>query len=99
MTKPVISGITKQAEQLVLSFSKSWSQEDIGLLTELVFSGLASVNMQEKIIGADRENIRFSWQEQYFILNFDCCSQSCWLEGQDEAGTQHLEQLYLSLAK
>ncbi len=99
MTKQLINGIKKQAEYLVLSFSKPWFQEDIGLLSELVFSALPSVNIQEKIIGADRENIRFSWQEQYFILNFDCCSQSCWLEGQDDASNARLERLYSSLVK
>jgi len=99
MTKQHIKDITQQAEYLTLGFNFSWFQEDIETLTQLVFSFLTSVNIQEKIIGADRENIRFSWQEHYFILNFDCCSQSCWLEGQDNASTAYLEQLYLTLVK
>lgn len=99
MTKLLIKEVTQQAEYLAVIFNDSWFQEDIEALTKLVFSSLISVNIQEKIIGADRENIRFSWQGHYFILNFDCCSQSCWLEGQDNASTGYLNQLYSGLVK
>jgi len=99
MTKLLIKEVTPQAEHLALIFSNYWFQEDIEILTQLVFSSLTSINIQEKIIGADRENIRFSWQKHYFILNFDCCSQSCWLEGQDNASTGHLANLYSVIVK
>jgi len=97
MAKLLIQEITQQTEYLALNFNSSWFQEDIETLIQVVFSSLKPVNIQEKIIGADRENIRFSWQAHYFILNFDCCSQSCWLEGQDDRSTDHLKQLYLAL--
>jgi len=99
MTKLLIKEVTKQAEYLAVIFSDFWFQEDIETLTKRVFSSLSSVKIQEKIIGADRENIRFSWQEHYYILNFDCSSQSCWLEGQDNASIDYLEQLYFALVK
>jgi hypothetical protein len=99
MIKQFITTIVPQAECLILTFTHSWFQEDIETLMKLVFTPLNSVIVQERIMGADRENIRFSWQEHYFILNFDCCSQSCWLEGQDNASTDYLEQLYSDLSK
>ncbi len=99
MVKLLIKEITQHAEYLALNFNSSWFQEDIEALTQLVLSSLVSVNIQEKIIGADRENIRFSWKAHYFILNFDCCSQSCWLEGQDNASTEYLVQIYSELLK
>ncbi len=99
MTKLLIKEITQQAEYLALNFNNTWFQEDIDTLMKLVFSSLISIKIQEKIIGADRENIRFCWQAHYFILNFDCCSQSCWLEGQDNASTDYLVQIYSELVK
>jgi hypothetical protein len=57
------------------------------------------VVIQDKIIGADRENIRFSWKDCYFVLNFDYYSQSCWIEGQDSASTQELATLHLAITK
>jgi hypothetical protein len=99
MIKQFITTITPQAEYLTLSFMHSWFQEDIEILMKLVFNPLNTAIVQERIMGADRENIRFSWQEHYFILNFECCSQSCWLEGQDNASTDYLEQLYSNLTK
>jgi hypothetical protein len=99
MTKILIEKITQQAEYLTVNYSNAWFQEDIELLTQLVFSSLTSIKVQEKIIGADRENIRFNWQAHYFVLNFDCCSQSCWLEGQDNASADYLDKVYWALIK
>ena len=99
MTKQFITAITKQTEYLTLNFDQPWFQEDIEELYQQVFSALIQVNIQGKITGADRENIRFSWQGHYFVLNFDCCSQSCWLEGQDNESTAQIEHLYVALVK
>ena len=46
-----------------------------------------------------QENIRFSWENHYFVLNFDCYSQSCWLEGQGSKSTESLANLYSALEK
>ncbi len=101
MIKPsreqTIENVKKVTNILTISFENTWFQEDIALLAELVFAPLVTVNIQERILGADRENIRFIWQEHYFILNFDCYSQSCWLEGQDNKSSQYLEILYEEL--
>lgn len=99
MTKQLISEIVQHVDHLALLFNNSWFQEDIESLTKLVFSSLLEVNIQEEIMGADRVNIRFSWLDHYFTLNFDCYSQSCWLEGQDNASTEYLAELYSRLIK
>jgi len=99
MTKKLNATITKQATYLTVKFEHSWFQEDIEDLSEQLLHLLVPMKIQDKILGADRENIRFSWQGYYFILNFDCCSQSCWFEGQDEASSNYINTLYLELIK
>ncbi|WP_019029184.1 DUF3630 family protein [Colwellia piezophila] len=91
--------ITLQVDHLNLRFEVEWYQEDIARLTESILSLLSSVIIQEKITGADRENIRFSWQGYYLILNFDYYSQSCWFEGQDNEKAECLAKLYSELIK
>ncbi len=92
-----IKTVVKFSELLTISFDDNWFQEDIETLIELVFKPLMPVNIQEKILGADRENIRFTWRQHYFILNFDYYSQSCWIEGQDDKSNEHLDALYEEL--
>ncbi len=89
--------ITNQQEYLNVQFSMHWYQEDINSLLELLLQPILPVRIQETISGADRENIRFEWQQKFFILNFECCSQSCWIEGQDAPSKQLLSRLYASL--
>ena len=97
MSQNQICLITKQADHLTIQYAQEWFQEDIENLSTLIFSQIKSFEIQENIVGADRENIRFGWQNNYFILNFDCYSQSCWLEGQDEVSTSNLESLYCAI--
>lgn len=101
MTNQHILKIDPIDDYLVLYFCSPWEQEDLTNLTELLFSGLNSsqstVQIQERILGADRENVRFCWQSHYFILNFDCCSQSCWIEGQDLQSTENLPLLFAKI--
>ena len=94
-----IKSLTYQAEHLSVYFENDWYQENIAALITLLLSPIMPVTMQEKIIGADRENIRFSWQKHYFVLNFDCYSQSCWLEGQGSKSTESLANLNAALEK
>ncbi|MBU2895009.1 DUF3630 family protein [Colwellia sp. D2M02] len=82
--------------QLLFSYQKQWFQEDIETLSTDVFSKLAEFTIIEKIQGADRENIRFSWEKRHFILNFDCYSQSCWIEGGDQQSTELIPDLVKS---
>ncbi|MCJ8294511.1 MAG: DUF3630 family protein [Colwellia sp.] len=94
-----IKSLIYQADHLSVSFKNDWYQENIAALITLLLSPIMPVTIQEKIIGADRENIRFCWQDHYFVLNFDCYSQSCWLEGQGSKSTEYLAHLYAVLGK
>jgi len=93
-SKQVIASIQLGDEQIVFHFIEFWYQEDIGSLSVKVLAYLSQVRILETIQGADRENIRFTWQmKYYFSLNFDCYSQSCWLEGEDEESNKQLKHL------
>lgn len=94
-----IKSLTYQADYLSVYFENDWYQENIEALIALLLLPIMPVIIQEKIIGADRENIRFSWQDHYFVLNFDCYSQSCWLEGQGSNSTAYLADLYTVFLK
>lgn len=94
-----LESLTYHVEHLNVQFKNDWYQEDINDLIDLLFLSIQPIVIQEKIIGADRENIRFSWHDCYFVLNFDYYSQSCWIEGQDSASTQELATLHLAITK
>ncbi len=94
-----LESLTYQDDHLNAKFTSDWYQEDINELIELLFLPIKSIAIQDKIIGADRENIRFSWDDFYFVLNFDYYSQSCWIEGQDSASTQQLKTLHIAITK
>jgi len=83
---------------LVVHFNDAWYQEDIDTLYVLIVASLTDFNSKEKILGADRESIRFTWRRDYqFLLNFDCYSQSCWIEGIDEQSISQIRILLSSL--
>ncbi|XPF92995.1 DUF3630 family protein [Colwellia sp. RE-S-Sl-9] len=67
---------------LQITFVESWYQEDIPLLTSLVLNFLKDHYLIETTQGADREYTRFKWQNDYFLLNFECYSESCWIENE-----------------
>ena len=93
-SKQVLTSFQLERGHVSFTFSGFWYQEDITRLSEQVFISLPQVNIVETISGADRENIRLSWQGIYhFSLNFDYYSQSCWLEGEDETSNEKLENL------
>lgn len=86
------------ADQLTLYYNNYWYQEDIEYLYLQLFSSLKKWNIQERIVGADRECFRFSWQDSYyFTLNFDYYSQSCWIEGVDDKSISQVIYLHRAL--
>ncbi|TYK66521.1 DUF3630 family protein [Colwellia echini] len=97
--KQGIESITYQQDHLNILFAQNWYQEDITELSKLVFLPVEPVIIKEQNFGADREDIRFNWNENYFVLNFDFYSQSCWIEGQDSAATECLNLLYTAINK
>ncbi|WP_138140218.1 DUF3630 family protein [Colwellia psychrerythraea] len=94
-----LESLTYQVDYLNVTFKNDWCQENIATLIDLLFLPIMPVTMQEKIIGADRENIRFRWDNNNFVLNFDYYSQSCWIEGQDSPSTEQLATLHLAMTK
>jgi len=60
-----------------------WYQEDVDGLTVILIKHLEGAEITERIIGADRINVRFSYKYRYFVLNFEYYSQSCWIEAED----------------
>ncbi len=90
----LVDSITLTEQVIVVNFQTSWFQEDIPQLQQGLLSLIDSVHIQEKVIGADRESIRFYWQvNYYYILNFDYYSQSCWFEPQDELSSEQQVKL------
>ncbi len=94
-----LESLTYQVDHLNVIFQQQWYQENIETLIDILFSPIMPVTIQEKIIGADRENIRFSWAGHHFVLNFEIYSQSCWIEGQDGQSTELLATLHLAIIK
>lgn len=78
----IASLILINENSLQINFINNWYQEDVSQLTTDILSALTGHHILEKISGADRENCRFEWQQEYFMLNFECYSQSCWIENE-----------------
>jgi hypothetical protein len=91
-SQQAIVSIQLGASNITFQFANFWYQDDIECLSSKVIEVLPNIRVIEMIKGADRENIRLVWQEQYYYsLSFDCYSQSCWLEGEDEASNEQLK--------
>jgi len=82
---------------LQLTFSDYWYQEDVPQLISNILSSLTDHHILENISGADRENCRFQWSTGYFIVNFECYSQSCWIENETASDIELLTLLQQSL--
>lgn len=78
---------------LQVSFTENWYQEDIKALTTLIFSYLKDHQVIESISGADREYCRFEWQHNYYVINFECYSESCWIENETTVNTVSLKSI------
>jgi len=70
---------------VMIFWNSSWYQEDIDGLTALLIKHLEGAEITESILGADRVNVRFSYEHEYFVLNFEYYSQSCWIEAEVES--------------
>ena len=73
---------TINKNSLQINFIDRWHQEDIKSLTSFILNHLKAHHVIEVISGADREYCRFEWQKDYFVLNFECYSESCWIENE-----------------
>jgi hypothetical protein len=88
MVTPIDNLISIRSSEIInqnslqIVFAKDWYQEDVTQLITTILSFLKDHQVLENISGADRENCRFKWRSDYFILNFECYSQSCWIENE-----------------
>lgn len=96
---PTITHLELQQRLLLITFKDRWDQDNIASLSELLFQRLSNdslqhLNIVEHINGADRECIRFRYNNAYFILHFECYSNSCWVEPEDQIDTDMLRVIY-----
>ncbi len=96
--KQLITSIYQEEDVIIITFEGMWYQEDTPHLQQRIFDLLGSIQVQEKIMGADRECTRFLWQKTFcLLLHFDYYSQSCWFESQEVYNEKPLAQLLISL--
>lgn len=88
-----------ESSSLQVIFTDDWYQEDVPQLTEIILSSLEGHHTLEQISGGDRENCRFEWSQEYFILNFECYSQSCWIENETTPNVDLLNKIKTHLEK
>ena len=89
--------VTLDNNVIDLRFNDYWYQEDIEELYNNIKNILKDVSLLESTLGADRHNYRLLRNETYLILNFDCYSQSCWIEVETEKEVNHLDNVSLIL--
>ncbi len=82
---------------LLLTFAKDWAQEDITQLATSIFSQLSNANILEHVEGADREYYRFVFNNSYLILHFECYSNACWIEAEDQLTTDAINSIATTL--
>jgi len=99
MAHIAIQSINFIDEQITVFFEKSWFQEDIIDLRQLLLNKIPYHHVKEIILGADREDIRFLWQNAEFNLHFDYYSQSCWFSAHDEVSNSKIHPLFNHLTQ
>jgi hypothetical protein len=99
MPSIAIQSINLVNNQIIVLFNQGWFQEDIKILHQLLLSDISNITINEIIIGADRESIRFKWFDSDFIINFDYYSQSCWFDLQNSHSTIEINDLFNLLIK
>jgi hypothetical protein len=99
MPSIAIKSINLVNNQIIVLFNQNWFQEDIKTLRQLLLSDVSNITINEVIIGADRESIRFKCFDTDFIINFDYYSQSCWFDTQNSHSTIEISTLFDLLIK
>ena len=83
-----------EQQSIMIVFNSEWIQESIDQLSGLIMKQCEQLKTLEVTTGADRAYIRFEYKGDFFTLQFECNSQSCWIEAEDETSRQTLPQLY-----
>ncbi len=95
-TKLITQVTLIEEELIIISVHVQWYQEDTKKLADEILTALHDAKENDTMSGADRATVRFNWQGGYFLLNFECYSQSCWISPEDMT-SQHLLSLMFSL--
>ena len=97
--KERIDSIRLLDDVIVIHWQNTWYQEDIEDLLSVIVTLSNDFEIVEKLIGADRESMRVTWQQQFhFTLHFDFYSQSCWIDGEDNHSCKNLPALLKDLS-
>jgi len=83
---------------ITLSYQQDWSQDELDLLITQFFLQYSCFEQGERVLGADREVVYFLWQDYRFSLNFECYSESIWMEALASSSTL-LTQIYQLMNK
>jgi len=83
---------------ITLSYRQDWSQDELDLLIKQFFLQYSCFEQGERVLGADREIVYFLWQEYRLTLNFECYSESIWIEALASSSTL-LAELYQLMNK
>ena len=90
--------VTLEDQKLLLvSFTKTWQQDDIKALADSIFRNIPSARIIERVIGADREYFRFNLDSEYLILHFESYANSCWVESEDQMTGSAITKMYHAL--
>lgn len=81
--KTVLLSSEKHEDILFIEIDQYWFFEDIKTMTEYLFSLIDDIKTTEVMTGADRKSVRFMWRKAHCIIHFECYSQSCWIEAQE----------------
>lgn len=79
---------------VIINCDFDWSQDDLPLMIAQYFQQYPYLKKVEWSQGADLEAVRFKWQHHDFSINFECYSQSVWLECPEQNGAALLADLY-----
>jgi len=100
INEPLIKEVQVQENSVVIIiWQQHWQQEDIDNLVSIIFHNLESIKITESVVGADRHYCRFHYQSRHYVLHFECYSQSCWLEAEDELSNVFISQIAKNILK
>ena len=97
--KSAIKSVEFNNESISILFHNVWSQEQISTVVPLIFNALVNVETLELQHGADCGLIRLKWNNTIFILQFDCYSQSCWIDVESFIDIEQLRKLHHCLKR
>ncbi|GAA6205743.1 DUF3630 family protein [Thalassotalea sp. SU-HH00458] len=79
---------------IIVDCHYDWSQDDLTSMVERYFQQYVILQKVEYSQGADLASVRFKWQQHDFTLNFECYSQSIWIECPEHDSAALLAKLY-----